>query len=474
MIFSTVSFSIFFILLMIILILIQLCCKNRISQYSKISHVVLLIASYIYCGWYNVIFAVLLAVMSAITFICAITYEHSGRKLFVHIGVIVPLIILGIFKYSNFFISAINTFGLDFNTINLILPLGISFYTFQAIGYIIDVYRKNIKAEHSVLTFALYMAFFPKLLAGPIVRSTDFLPQIRNGRRISLRGISAGMQIFLFGLMKKVVLADHLSVFVNDVFNNPAEFSWFSIVLAVISYALQIYLDFSGYSDMAIGCAGMLGFDFKRNFNLPYLSHNVTEFWKRWHISLSEWFQQYLYIPLGGNRTTYIHMLANLMTTMLLVGFWHGAAWTFVVWGGLHGMAVCMHKIFRKYYKNRNGNALGRGISILFTDVFVTLCWILFRADTFGNAGQILIRMMTLQSGVNELYTWTFISITAVAAATVCAVIRSGRRGEAQVNGFYPLLGMRKFSSMVIVAFEVLLIIGLAYTENNPFIYLQF
>jgi alginate O-acetyltransferase complex protein AlgI len=232
----------------------------------------------------------------------------------------------------------------------IILPVGISFYTFQSLSYTIDVYRKKIVAEKDFLKLALYISFFPQLVAGPIVRASDFLPQLEEHRNVSLHNFKIGIQIGIFGLFKKVVIADWLSVFVDDVFSTPNAFHAMSILLAVIAYAIQIYFDFSGYSDMAIGCAKCLGYDFARNFNMPYISRNISEFWRRWHISLSSWLKEYVYIPMGGNRKgicrTYIHN----MVTMLLGGLWHGADWTFVAWGGVHGIALCIHKVYRNHF----------------------------------------------------------------------------------------------------------------------------
>jgi alginate O-acetyltransferase complex protein AlgI len=331
----------------------MLITKMGIFSKQKLRHVILLIASYIFYSWWDWRFCFLMIILTIVSFFSAIQIDkHPENKLFIFVGVIIPLTILGIFKYFNFFISSfVEIFGIRYvNSLNIILPVGISFYTFQSLSYTIDVYRKKINAEKDFIKLALYIAFFPQLVAGPIVRASDFLPQLEEERNINLDNFKIGIQIFVSGLFKKVVIADWLSVFVDDVFRTPSAFHAISLILAVIAYSIQIYFDFSGYSDMAIGCAKCLGYDFVRNFNLPYISRNITEFWKRWHISLSSWLKEYLYIPLGGNRKGGIRTYMNNMITMLLGGLWHGANWTFLAWGGAHGIALCIHKFYKKLF----------------------------------------------------------------------------------------------------------------------------
>ena len=272
-----------------------------------------------------------------VTVMVYVTAMHLKNRMVFAIGIVSPLVVLGVFKYFNFFLSSFAVlFGKNnIGTFNIILPVDISFYTFQALSYLIDVKRGKIAAERDFIKLALYISFFPQLVAGPIVKAKDFLPQLYEDRKITLKGIEYGLQLIVFGLFKKLVLADHMAVFVDDVFHAPSAFNWSTLILAMISYSLQIYFDFSGYSDIAIGCARCLGYDFLPNFNLPYLSQNVTEFWRRWHISLSTWLKEYLYIPLGGNRRGKARQSVNLFITMLLGGLWHGANWTFVFWGGL-------------------------------------------------------------------------------------------------------------------------------------------
>ncbi|GHV73296.1 hypothetical protein AGMMS49940_05980 [Spirochaetia bacterium] len=331
---------------------------------------------------------------------------------------------------------------------------------------------------------ALYIAFFPQLVAGPIVRASDFLPQLEEDRNVTVQNFTTGIQIFVFGLFKKVVIADWLSVFVDDVFRTPNAFHAISIILALIAYSIQIYFDFSGYSDMAIGCAKCLGYDFIRNFNLPYISRNITEFWRRWHISLSSWLKDYLYIPLGGNRKGPGRTYINNMLTMLLGGLWHGADWTFVVWGGAHGIALCIHKFCKKHFFKTNTNLPPRKFfrvccllaATVFTNIFVGFCWIFFRADNFLTAGQIIIRIVTWQKGIVQIYAWVIVAVIIVLTATAAAIVRNHDETHetTQINGFYPILDLSKLRHLVIFFAALGLIAGLAYTGANPFIYFQF
>jgi alginate O-acetyltransferase complex protein AlgI len=289
---------------------------------------ILLVSSYLFILYADWRFCLVLALLTIATWYFAL----DGKK--GQIGILIALGVLIFFKYTNFFAASFSDlFGKDYTVQNLILPIGISFYTFSAIGYIVDVKRKKT-ACRSLREVALYLAFFPKLTSGPIQRSDDFFRQMEKKREIGWNSFEPGIQIFVFGLFKKLVLADRLSVFVNQVYKTPLAFGSMTVFFAAVAYSLQIYFDFSGYSDMAVGIAKILGFTLPKNFNLPYLSHNVTEFWKRWHITLSTWLQDYLYISLGGSRKGRKRTYLNLLLTMLLGGIWHGANWTFLAWGG--------------------------------------------------------------------------------------------------------------------------------------------
>ena len=456
------------------------------EKLCKFRHITLLIFSYIFYGWWDWRFCFLMLSLTAIAYLSARSInegKHPKRSL--ALGVAFPLVILGFFKYFNFFLSSFMAlFSIkNVGALDIILPVGISFYTFQSMSFTIDVYRGKIKNFPSFMHFALYVSFFPQLVAGPIVKASDFLPQLEEKHRnISIKNIEVGLQIFAFGLFKKVVIADHLSVFVDDVFLAPMNYHSISIILAVIAYSIQIYCDFSGYSDMAVGCAKCIGYDLMRNFNLPYISKNVSEFWKRWHISLSSWLMEYLYIPLGGNRKGKARKYINLMLTMLLGGLWHGASWNFVIWGALHGGALCIHKIFsERYGKKGYKNTFTKIICAFATYVFVCICWVFFRSQDFSETLIILKKMVVWGDGIVQPYVWTFFSAIVVAVCTIVAIRRSrdnfvvkkGIRTHV-VEGYYPIVDLTKFWSLFAFILFVGFTICIAYTGISPFIYFQF
>ncbi len=479
MTFSSITFIVFFVIVyLLVLIFNNNKLRAKVSEKNQlmIKHSILLVASYIFYGWWDFRFCFLMLFLTITAWFCAKKIEEKRNvKLYTVIGVAVPLIVLGFFKYFNFFISSFtNLLGIDSpGTLNIILPVGISFYTFQSMSYTIDVLRGKIKSD-SFKNVALYIAFFPQLVAGPIVKASDFMPQLKSNHKLKLTDLSEGVQIFVVGLFKKLVIADNLSVFVDDVFAKPLAFSSFSVILAVISYSIQIYCDFSGYSDMAIGTAKCLGYKFNRNFNLPYLSKNVTEFWKRWHISLSTWLQEYLYIPLGGNRKGEFRRYINLFLTMALGGLWHGASYTFVVWGILHGLALCAHKLFMKFRNGKKGTVVGSFISGILTYVFVCICWVFFRAENFNIAIDVLSKMFIWSDGITQIFSWSIFGIIVLLLASVVAWYKSKKDGRTVIEGFYPIFNLNKISSMIIFFTFLFFILCVAYTNANPFIYFQF
>jgi len=328
------------------------------------------------------------------------TAENRGYRMMV-VSMVLNLGFLGVFKYFNFFSASfsqmLGNFGVEasWNTLNIILPVGISFYTFQSMSYTIDVYRKEIEPELNYLKFATFVAFWPQLVAGPIVRAVDFLPQFQKDHDFHWNRVITGTGRVLWGFFKKCVVADSLAPFVDQVFHEPDAFASVNIVIAVIFYAFQIYCDFSGYSDIAIGFARMLGYDFNENFKKPYFSQNFSEFWSRWHISLSSWLRDYLYIPLGGNRHGKFATYKNNMLTMLLGGLWHGANWTFVFWGFLHGLYLIGQRALGKPFGTlMNGlrfpSWLKAGVNIALTFFFTCLAWIFFRSANFGIAMDVI------------------------------------------------------------------------------------
>jgi alginate O-acetyltransferase complex protein AlgI len=320
--------------------------------------------------------------------------EKWLKKVFIALTLVVNLGLLAYFKYTNFlFDSFYSVYGRDFEAFDIFLPVGVSFFTFQSLSYTLDVYRGNIKPVEDIIDYAFFVSFFPQLVAGPIVRAADFLPQIRKPTFVTKEMFGRAVFLIGCGLFKKAVISDYISInFVDRVFDAPTLYSGLENLFAVYGYALQIYCDFSGYSDMAIGIALLLGFHFPINFDSPYQSQNITEFWRRWHISLSSWLRDYLYISLGGNRKGKARTFINQMITMLLGGLWHGASWRFIIWGALHGISLSVHKYFRRGKSAEPTVQTGwkKTRNILYTFHFVCLCWIFFRASSMEIVGQML------------------------------------------------------------------------------------
>jgi D-alanyl-lipoteichoic acid acyltransferase DltB (MBOAT superfamily) len=357
------------------------------------------------CGFYF-LFIILAAV---IDFYLSNWIDRSKtknqKKLLLVFSITVNLGLLFFFKYTNFFIHIINDLQLgNIKPLHLILPIGISFYTFENISYTVDVYRGKFKPVTHFVDYCFFLSFFPKLVMGPIVRAADFIPQIRKDIFITNYHLSKGLYLILGGLFKKVVISDFIYVnYVQYIFDDPTRHSGIECLLGVYGYAMVIYCDFSGYSDMAIGMALWMGFSINENFNSPYQASNITEFWRRWHISLSSWLKDYLYISLGGNRKGKVRQYFNLIITMLLGGLWHGASFNFIVWGGMHGFALAIDKIRSSIFKNRplfkKEYLIFKFLGILFTFHFICFCWIFFKADTFDDAWIILTQISTNFNG---------------------------------------------------------------------------
>ncbi|MFR9602931.1 MAG: MBOAT family protein [Rikenellaceae bacterium] len=325
------------------------------------------------------------------------------RKILVVLSVLINIGMLGYFKYTNFFIDiANNIFGSGFLEFqNIFLPVGVSFFVFQSLSYTIDIYRRRLKPLDSWTDYLFYLSFFPQLVAGPIVRASDFIPQIRKPLYVSRQMFGRAIFLIICGLFKKAVISDYISLnFVDRIFDDPLLYSGFESLMAIYGYALQIYCDFSGYSEMAIGLALLLGFHFPPNFNAPYKSATITEFWRRWHISLSSWLRDYLYISLGGNRKGRGRTYINLMITMLLGGLWHGAAVRFILWGGLHGVALALHKLWMTIFPSAKEsgsdmNPIMRLIGVVITFHIVCLGWLMFRAESMQIVTEMLSQIFT-------------------------------------------------------------------------------
>lgn len=377
-------------------------------------HAVLLVASYVFYGAWDIRFLGLIAFSTTVDYTLGRLLERTEnerrRRGFIVLSLVVNLGLLGTFKYFNFFAASLVEllhalgFAATQPTLQLILPVGISFYTFQSISYTVDVYRRKLPAERDPLTFATFVAFFPQLVAGPIVRAIDFLPQMAMPRRLAEVAWRPLLLLFLGGYVKKAVLSDNLAPYVDAFFGSPTDFDTPSHLLGIVLYAAQIYCDFSGYSDMAIATAGLLGYRLSRNFNQPYASTSPREFWRRWHMSLSTWLRDYLYIPLGGSRCSPTRMQVNLILTMLLGGLWHGAASTFLIWGALHGLAlVANHHWTRLRGPDVQSNSVAeRFCGWLVTMLVVLVGWVFFRATSATDALTVL-RGLWSSSGTRTL-----------------------------------------------------------------------
>lgn len=464
-----------------ILLAIQLIGKHtRLKSYApRLQVYILLLASMGIICLQDLRFLVIISLIILSSYATGILVSSSRnislKKGTLIVGICVSVAALGIFKYFNFFAASFaEALHRDYVALNIILPIGISFYSFTSISYMIDVYRGKIAAEKNLGNYALLLCFFPKLVAGPIVRAEDFLPQIRDYKGVKWENIEAGIQIFIFGLFKKIVLADHLNVFVNDVFRTPGAFSSITILLAVVSYSLQIYFDFSGYSDMAIGASKVLGINLKRNFNLPYISQNFSEFWNRWHISLSSWFRDYLYIPLGGNRKGAIRTYLNLLIVMLISGLWHGAGWTFIIWGLLHGVLCCLHRAIRKTkFFMLNGTIISTFRAFL-TFSLTTLLWVVFRASDINNAKEILEGLISFRSGIYQPYSWSFFAIVCLTVSTIVAVFAGKKEQSKGIDGFYPVLKLNTIIGLTVFLTFFGLTVLMGYFGNTAFIYGKF
>lgn len=316
---------------------------------------------------------------------------RNGRKTLMWFSILLSLFILGYFKYANFFLWNWNQMveG-NFQPLDIILPVGISFYTFQSISYVVDVYKRKIQPTKSWLDYLFFLSFFPALVAGPIVRADYFLPQLEENRRPSDSEVWGGLWLIIIGIIKKAVIADYIAQYNDLIFNDPSLYSGVQTLMGVLGYTMQIYCDFSGYSDMAIGLALIMGFKLGINFDSPYQSRNLTEFWRRWHISLSSWLRDYVYIPLGGNRKGTFRTYVNNFLTMLIGGLWHGAAWKFVFWGAMHGVGLAVHKMCKPLLKKIPDNWFTIFVSWLLTFVYVSLLWVFFRAASFEDSVQII------------------------------------------------------------------------------------
>jgi alginate O-acetyltransferase complex protein AlgI len=393
MLFPTVEFAIFFFFVFIV--------SWQMQDRANARKVFLVLASYFFYAFWDWRFVSLLFACTLFNYFFAIAIDRTRkkvrRKAILVIACVFNLGLLCFFKYFGFFAVSLSNlllvFGikLDVTFLNIVLPIGISFFTFQATSYVIDVYRKKLHATRSFLDLMLYKSFFPQLVAGPIVRAIDFLPQIESKEKPLLIASGRPFILIISGLFKKIIIAHYIStLFVDPIFANPKAFSTIELILGTYAYALQIYCDFSAYSDIAIGVAALLGYDFMDNFNLPYRAVSIRDFWRRWHISLSTWLRDYLYIPLGGSKKGKRRTWINLLVTMILGGLWHGAAWKFLIWGFIHGAGQAVERFVFKIDPDKKRNIASRALMVFVTFNFVCFSWIFFRAQTLPLAFEYL------------------------------------------------------------------------------------
>ena len=442
-------------------------------------NVLLLIASIIFYAWGGVSYTLIMFSSIIINYIFALLIEKSivennklKKKIYLALCIIINLSILGYFKYTDFAISIINSVSKKevISLKNIVLPIGISFYTFQALSYVIDVYREHNKAQKNIINLALYISFFPQLIAGPIVKYHDIDTQITE-RTENLENISYGIKRFIYGLSKKVILANMFALSCDEILKQPigdigTALAW----LAAVLYTLQIYYDFSGYSDMAIGLGHMFGFKFLENFNYPYISKSVQEFWRRWHISLSTWFKEYLYIPLGGNRKGKYFTYLNLLIVFFATGLWHGASFNFILWGLWHGFFLIIERVFLGRLLEKNKLKLLNHIYVIL--VFV-LGWVLFRANNLAHALELYKLMFSYH---DSIYTVRYFFYPQTLVCSIFGILFSGL-----FQSLFPKLKEAIFSSRVYVLESIiqftLLFICIMYLVSgtyNPFIYFRF
>ncbi len=478
MIFTSFEFILFF----LTVVLVRNCIRNFTAEKCF-----LLLASYcFYVSWSILGIVVILLTSSLDYFIgqkLGQTENPGSRKRLLVISLAANLGLLGFFKYTNFVLENVfvicNALGAHFNRLHfdIILPPGISYFTFAGMSYVIDVYYERLSPCGKPLDYKLFVAFFPKLLAGPIVRAANFLPQLRERVRGGAEDIEIGFVYFLIGAVKKLVISDQIAGHVNIIFSAPGQYDALTLLQGSLGYAVQIYCDFSGYSDMAIGCARIMGLRFPENFQMPYSAANISEFWRRWHITLSEWFRDYVFLPLElatrGNRNVVVRASINLVVTMLLCGLWHGASWNFVFWGGLHGAALATHKTWTTYNplaflkRHRGYQSLWTWFSRFLTFSTVLVGWIFFRAESFSDAGLYLRRMLSWSNdGTRLLSPHILMAVGAVFA--VHLLIGKDRNWAQELPKRSVAIRYLAYSCLLA------LLVFLGATDAVPFIYFQF
>ncbi len=469
MLFNSIDFAVFLPMVFVSYWLLQ----NNV----KCQNLCLLIASYVFYGWWDKRFLLLIVFSSFVDYLIGLCLlrlngNEKVRKGLLLVSLTCNLAMLGYFKYSNFFlesfIRAFSFFGgqIDFECLSIILPVGISFYTFQTLSYSIDVYKRKLTPHGDIVSFFTFVAFFPQLVAGPIERATHLLPQFLTKKVFLYSNISHGMKLMIWGFFLKLVVADRAAIYVNAVYNNVPMHGGLTFLAATFLFAFQIYGDFAGYSLIAIGTAKLFGIQLMTNFKRPYLAHSMGEFWRRWHISLSTWLRDYLYIPLGGNRVEKPRWLMNLFITFLICGLWHGANWTFVLWGGLNGVYLIVENSF---FKDRRKSL----VNVAVTFLLVNFSWIFFRANTLDDAFYIL---RTIVTSPGELYIGNGNDIVAPLYATIAILMLVVGEIKMEYYDFLFTISKNQFDFVRMSAYAVLVfvILFIGVFGESQFIYFQF
>ena len=489
MVFNSFGFLIFFPIFFLLYKILPL----------KVRWVMMLALSYFfYMSWQaDLIYLILFTTL--VSYVCARKIEKNAdrpglRKFYMITAVTVSLLVLFFFKYFNFLSNTVTAiFGLSEFTLQLILPVGISFYTFQTLSYVIDVYRGTIPAERHFGYYALYVSFFPQLVAGPIERPENLIPQLKTKNPFNANDFTTGMKFMMVGFFKKIVVADQISKYVDAVYNNASGgaeiINGFTVALATVLFAVQIYCDFSGYTDIAIGCSRVLGIRLMQNFNDPYSAVNIKDFWRRWHISLTSWFTDYVYIPLGGSRCKKWRHLLNVMIVFLLSGIWHGAAWTYVLWGVVHGVYQIVGNLTAKSRSKiiaRIGIVENSPFDIwsrrVITFILVSLAWMIFRANSFSDLGILMRTLFTGWGGVSIKASLEALEMSVVTIITIILSVIVLKQLDLQINtrpnqdnGALPISPSRSVVYVVICwCVAIAWIILLASNQESAFIYFQF
>lgn len=481
--FNSIEFAIF---LPLVFVLYWFVTNNNL----RLQNLLIVVASYLFYGWWNWRFLSLIVLSTVVNYLAGLWLSKetniTKKRLIFWINILINLGLLGYFKYFNFFLNTFITsllfFGIEINThlVNIILPVGISFYTFQTMSYSIDVYKKKIKPVKNLITFSAYVSFFPQLVAGPIERATHLLPQFFTKRNFEYIKAVDGMRQILWGLFKKMVIADNCAKYANMIFDNPTNYSGSTLLLGAIFFAFQIYGDFSGYSDIAIGTARLFGFDLMQNFNFPFFSRDIAEFWRRWHISLSTWFRDYVYIPLGGNRGGLWMTIRNTFIIFIISGLWHGANWTFIIWGVLNALYFLPLLLTKNNREHLGVVAQGKilpnlkelfSMGITFGSTVFAL--IFFRAESVGYALKYIARLLSPSLfTVPKLPEMSGVAVVILLIALFVLIEWFGRESRFAIEN----IGQRwnrplrwAFYSLIIFA------IGMFMPSNeSPFIYFQF